>query len=276
MSLRSRVDANKSNEETKNPVPKSTAKNTNQRNDKNPVNNKTSASRPSPQSPVNNSNEYDLKAMKNAGLQVMASFEFAKAQYTRSLGIVVLSLLITICVIFETYYVFTYKPPIKYIPVYEDSTLIDPIPLNQPFKSDAEMRQWLADASKDIFSYDYLNVDTHGARIKKYFTEKGYSDFMSKFKNSPDIPRVKNKKMEVISSSIGSPAKLHEGDKLSGNNFAYWEYRISVRQVFISPNEGIIPVTYDMVATIVRQDQRMYRDGIAIHSFRTVSSNNIQ
>lgn len=220
--------------------------------------------------------DYDASAMKIAGVKVMASFQFAKDQYTRALGILILSLIIATAVVFETYYVVTYKPPVKYIPVYEDSTIIDPVPLNKPFKTDEEMRQWLADSVKIIFSYDYLNVDVHGNDIKQKFTEKGYSDFMDKFQNSPDIPRVKNKKMEVIASSIGSPKKLHQGDKISGNNFAYWEYEFTLRQVFISPTEGIIPVTYQMVATIVRQDQREFRDGIAIHSFRVVSSNSVQ
>lgn len=225
---------------------------------------------------TSHNSEYNQVEMKKSAIQVTASFEFAKAQYTRSLAILILGFVITAIVMLQTYYVLTYKPPVKYIPVYEDSTIIDPIPLDKPYKSEAEMRQWLADASKDIFSYDYLNVDNHGSKIKKYFTEKGYNDFMEQFQNSPDIPRVKNKKMEVISSSIGSPTKLHENYKISGNNFAYWEYKISIRQVFIAPSEGIIPVTYEMVATIVRQDQRQTRDGIAIHSFRVVSSNNIK
>lgn len=269
MSLRSRAEEQKKKENKVIEKPKA---------QKPSVPNKTVPSKNSqPSRPAQDrSSDYNDAAMKTAGVQVTASFEFAKSQYTRSLGILILSFIITISVVLETYYVLSYKPPIKYIPVYADSSIIDPIPLDKPFRTDAEMRQWLADASKEIFSYGYLNVDTHGSKIKKYFTDKGYEDYMNMFKNSPDISRVKSKKMEVIASSIGSPTKLHDGDKLSGKNFAYWEYKISIRQVFISPNDGIIPATYEMVATIVRQDQRQYKDGIAIHSFRVVSSSNIK
>lgn len=274
MSLRDRVNKEEKNVPSKQPV-----KGTQNLNKKQPPASAGSMKKNLPLNKSKNANQdngYNEVEMKKSAIQVTASFEFAKAQYTRSLAILILGLVITAIVMLQTYYVLTYKPPVKYIPVYEDSTIIDPIPLDKPYKSDAEMRQWLADASKDIFSYDYLNVDNHGAKIKKYFTEKGYNDFIEQFKNSPDIPRVKNKKMEVISSSIGSPTKLHEEYKISGNNFAYWEYKIAIRQVFIAPSEGIIPVTYEMVATIVRQDQRQTRDGIAIHSFRVVSSNNIK
>lgn len=220
------------------------------------------------------SQPYNIEKMKAAGATAMAGFIFAVAQYKKALAILTLNIGVLVLMIFQTYYITTYRAPIKYIPIYEDSTIIDPIPLTAAFKSEAEMSQWLADASKEIFSYDYLNADAHGEKIKKYFTEKGFTDYFNGFKNSPDLSRVKNKKLEVLSSVLGAPTKVSSG--VSKGNFAYWEYTFTVRQVFISTTEGVIPVTYNMVATIVRQDQRLYRDGIAIHSLRVESSSNIK
>ncbi len=217
---------------------------------------------------------YDIAKMKAAGATAMASFLFATSQYKKSLGVLILSVFILILTAYQTYYIMNYKPPIKYIPIYADSTIIDPIPLTQPFKTDAETSQWLADSVKDIFSYDYLNADAHGEKIKKYFTEKGFKDYFTVFQNSPDFSRVKNRKLEVLSSVIGAPTKVSGG--LSGGNYAYWDYKFTVRQLFISTTEGMIPVTYEMTATIVRQDQRIYKDGMAIHSLRVDSSSNIR
>jgi len=220
------------------------------------------------------SQPYNVEKMKAAGATAMAGFIFAVAQYKKSLAILSLNVGVLALMAYQTYYITTYNAPIKYIPIYEDSTIIDPVPLTAAFKTEAEMSQWLADASKDIFSYDYLNADAHGEKIKKYFTEKGFTDYFNGFKNSPDLSRVKNKKLEVLSSVLGAPTKVSSG--VSKGNFAYWEYTFTVRQVFISTTEGVIPVTYNMVATIVRQDQRLYRDGIAIHSLRVESSSNIK
>lgn len=220
------------------------------------------------------SQPYNIEKMKAAGATAMAGFVFAVAQYKKSLAILMLNLGVLGLMSYQTYYISTYNPPIKYIPIYEDSTIIDPIPLTAAFKTDAEMSQWLADVSKDVFSYGYLDADSHGEKIKKYFTEKGFTDYFNGFKNSPDLSRVKNKKLEVLSSVLGSPTKVSSG--VSKGNFAYWEYTFTVRQVFVSTTEGVIPVTYNMVATIVRQDQRLYRDGIAIHSLRVESSSNIK
>lgn len=217
---------------------------------------------------------YDVNKMKAAGATAMGSFLFATSQYKKSLGILVINLCAFLLMGYQTYYIMTYKPPIKYIPIYEDSTIIDPIPLTEPFKNESETRQWLADSVKDIFSYDYLNADAHGESIKKYFTDKGFKEYFTSFQNSPDYSRVKNKKLEVLASVIGAPTKLNSG--VSGGNYAYWEYKFTVRQVFISTTEGVIPVTYDMIATIVRQDQRLYKDGMAIHSIRVESSSNIK
>lgn len=220
------------------------------------------------------SQPYNIEQMKAAGATAMAGFLFAVAQYKKSLAILALNVGVLGLMSYQTYFISTYNPPIKYIPIYEDSTIIDPIPLTAAFKTDAEMSQWLADASKDIFSYGYLNADAHGEKIKRYFTEKGFTDYFNGFKNSPDLSRVKNKRLEVLSSVLGSPTKVSSG--VSNGNFAYWEYTFTVRQLFVSTTEGVIPVTYNMVATIVRQDQRLYRDGIAIHSLRVESSSNIK
>lgn len=220
------------------------------------------------------SQPYDVEKMKAAGATAMAGFIFAVAQYKKALAILALNVGVFALMSYQTYYISTYKAPVKYIPIYADSSIIDPIPLTAAFKSEAEMSQWLADASKDIFSYDYLDADSHGEKIKKYFTEKGFTDYFNGFKNSPDLSRVKSKKLDVISSVLGAPTKASSG--VSQGNFAYWEYTFTVRQIFVSTTEGVIPVTYNMVATIVRQDQRLYRDGIAIHSLRVESSSNIK
>lgn len=220
------------------------------------------------------SQPYNIEKMKAAGATAMAGFIFAVAQYKKSLAILMLNVGVLGLMSYQTYYISTYNPPVKYIPIYEDSTIIDPIPLTAAFKTDGEMSQWLADVSKDVFSYGYLDADSHGERIKKYFTEKGFTDYFNGFKNSPDLSRVKSKKLQVLSSVLGAPSKVSSG--VSKGNFAYWEYTFTVRQVFVSTTEGVIPVTYNMVATIVRQDQRLYRDGIAIHSLRVESSSNIK
>lgn len=217
---------------------------------------------------------YDASKMKAAGVTAMASFLFSISQYKKILAILLINIVSFSALAYQTYYIMNYKPPIKYIPIYGDNTIIDPVPLTEPFKTEAETRQWLADASKDIFSYDYLNADSHGESIKKYFTDKGFSSYFSSYQNSPDYSRVKNKKLEVLASVIGAPTKINSG--VSGGNYAYWEYKFTIRQLFISTTEGVIPVTYDMVATIVRQDQRLYKDGMAIHSIRVESSSNIR
>jgi len=209
-------------------------------------------------------------------LHTIVAFGFAVNQYNRMLLIAVIVLATFLLNGFQAYYIANYKPPVKYIPVYEDGTIIENIPLTEEFKSESEMAQWLADSAADIFSYDYLNADVHGEKVKHYFTDTGFKEYFKTYENSPDLSRVKNKKQEVLANVLGSPSKTHKGKKISGNNFAYWEYKFTLRQVFYTTNEGYIPVTYEMVAIIVRRDQREYKDGIAIHSIRVVDSSTIK
>lgn len=205
----------------------------------------------------------------------VSRFKFATSQYYRSIGILLIA---TTIAAFEAQQYFkakNFEPPVKYIPVYEDSTIVSPTPLNKPLNSDSYNRQWLADAATDIFSYSYTTIDTHGGHIKQYFTDNGYSTFWKQFSTSPDYIRVKNKNMNVVSMVLEPPQKLHDEEFKITGDYAYFEYKFKIKQLFISPTDGLIPVNYDMVATVIRQDQKQYKSGIAIHSIRVVSSNNI-
>jgi hypothetical protein len=222
--------------------------------------------------------DYYNKAKKSveSTIKTIVAFNFAINQYKRSMMILILVIATFSLNAWQSYYITTYKPPVKYIPIYEDGTVIENVPLTEEFKTEGEMAQWLADASKEIFSYDYLNADSHGESIKKHFTPEGFTQFFKMYENSPDLSRVKNKKQEVLANVLGSPSKTHKGKKLSKNNYAYWEYKFKLRQVFYTTNEGYIPATYEYVAVIVRKDQREFKEGIAIHSLRVVDSSTIE
>lgn len=220
-------------------------------------------------------NQEDKANYRNSGMLVTASFKFAKDQYTRTFALLIMMAVITLIVVFQTYNIATYKAPVKYIPIYEDKTIIDPVPLNKPVMSDDQMKQWLADAVSDIFSYNYLNLDKHGEKISGLFTETGYATFKRAFDSSADVARVKGQSLIVVSNVVGSPVKAFSGYKVSGP-YAYWDWKFQLRQAFVSPNNRFIPVTYDVVVTIIRQDQKNYRSGIAIHSLRIEGSSELQ
>lgn len=250
--------------------------------DKNISNEKPKTSDNAPIKPVEKNiqksdsiNQNDKANYRNSGMLVTASFKFAKDQYTRTFALLIMMAVITLVVVFQTYNVATYKAPVKYIPIYEDKTIIDPVPLNKPVMSDDQMKQWIADAASDIFSYNYLNLDKHGERISGLFTETGYATFKRAFDSSADVARVKGQSLIVVSNVVGSPVKAFNGYKVSGP-YAYWDWKFQLRQAFVSPNNRFIPVTYDVVVTIIRQDQRNYRSGIAIHSLRIEGSSELQ
>lgn len=211
-----------------------------------------------------------------SAVKTVAKYHFAKSQYYRSIGTM---LLVFAILSVESYNFVTaknFRPPDKYIPVYEDSTIIDPTPLNKPLMSDNENKQWLSEAVTEIFTYDYTSIDRHGLKIKQFFTDKGYENFWQQFTSTPDFLRVKNQSMNVVSQVIEPPVRLHDEEYKITGGYAYYEYKFKIRQVFISPTSGVIPVTYDMIATVIRQDQKKYRSGVAIHTIRVSSSSNLK
>lgn len=215
------------------------------------------------------------KEMFMEAARTVSKFKFAKTQYFRSIGVLVIVTIIAIVEIQQYLKAKNFEPPVKYIPVYEDSTIVSPTPLNEPLHPDSYNRQWLTNAVTDIFSYSYTTIDTHGSRIKNLFTDNGYESFWKQFTSTPDFIRVKNRSMNVMSMVIEPPVKLHDEEYKITGEYAYYEYKFKLRQVFVSPNDGVIPVTYDMIATVIRQDQKLYKSGVAIHSIRVVSSSSV-
>lgn len=200
----------------------------------------------------------------SAGKEVAYRFAFYKDGYLKSLGILLTTLLTFGIISYWSFYMYSYTPPVKYIPVDAHGKVLKQIPTSQPVMSQANLKQWVFDATKKIFSYNYYNADTHGSVIRQYFSPESFKQYMKQFKNSPDLKRVK-KNFFIVVVKPSMPELNMQGQLRNGRR--YWRYEINLQRLFIN-SQGFIKDSQDLIINVVRSNSDEAKDGVLIYNIR--------
>ncbi len=204
----------------------------------------------------------DLKS--DYGKEVVIKHKFYKDGYLKSLGIVFFTLLTFAVAVYWAAHMYMYEPPVKYIPVDAENQVLKQIPESQPVMSVEQLKQWTYDAMVDIFSYDYYRIDTHGAKIRKYFSAKSFEEYMTEFKESSDIKRVQ-RNFFIVDVEPSVPEIVQSGQLNNGT--LYWRFEIELRRLFVN-HQGFIKEKNNFIVNVVRSNSPEAEDGVLIYNIR--------
>ena len=85
------------------------------------------------------------------------------------------------------------------------------IPLSKPNQSDISILTFANRAILSAFSYDYKNHEDALNASSKFFTKKGWKEFLIALENSNNIDVVIKNKLTVSATPIGSPIITNKG-----------------------------------------------------------------
>ncbi len=204
----------------------------------------------------------DLKS--DYGKEVVIKHKFYKDGYLKSLGIVLFTLLTFAVAVYWAAHMYMYEPPVKYIPVDAENQVLKQIPESQPVMSEEQLKQWTYDAMVDIFSYDYYRIDTHGAKIRKYFSAKSFEEYMTNFKESSDIKRVQ-RNFFIVDVEPSMPEIIQSGQLNNGT--LYWRFEIELRRLFVN-HQGFIKEKNNFIVNVVRSNSPEAEEGVLIYNIR--------
>ena len=129
--------------------------------------------------------------------------EFYTVGYLKSLGIMVFTLLSMIISFgYVGYAYLVYQPPVSYVALNENYQMLEELPLTEMHMENKEVIQWTNDAIKDLMSWSYLSVDTHGIKAQRYFFNKEGVKFMEQFNKLYLQKMIKSSKATVIPEII--------------------------------------------------------------------------
>lgn len=157
------------------------------------------------------------------------------------------------------YIVFTEPPPVTF-GVASDWRILAPVDIQEPYLSEAELLQWVADVVPKLFDVDFLHVDDQLAALNQYFTENGYQVFLNQFNNNVDRDKLQTGKMFATNEITGAPIILNNGI-LSGR-YAWW-VQIPIN-ISYAGMETIPSSSIKLTLLVVRTETSNNLNGVAI------------
>jgi hypothetical protein len=96
------------------------------------------------------------------------------------------------------------------------------VPLTQPYLSDSELMQWIAEVLPKVLVYDFNYYDSQTAKAKKYFTNNGWSAFANQLNIYANYNTVLANKLFVTAKITAAPFKLNSGVIEESGKYGWW------------------------------------------------------
>lgn len=109
-------------------------------------------------------------------------------------------------------YLYFTKPAPVYFSTDNEMRVVAPVPLDQPYLSDADLLQWVGRALPTSFTYDFLNYQHEQQDVVQYFTPKGLQNLVGQLNNYHlDFNSLRAGKLFVNATLSGAPFILNKG-----------------------------------------------------------------
>lgn len=159
--------------------------------------------------------------------------EFYRKKFYVVLGVYILS--IVVIVVLACALVYVVRHPVKplYFVVDDIGRLIKDVPLDTANMPLPEIEKWVVEAVENTYSYDYVNYRTQLQEAQKYFSERGWREYMEGLRASNNLLALTERKLVVIAKVVGKPKLITEG-YVSGN-VRVWRFDVPVLVTYLLP-----------------------------------------
>lgn len=129
---------------------------------------------------------------------------------------------------------------------------------------------WAAIAVTSAYTYNFLQYEEQFAKVRKYFTEAGWKDFIGAVKKN--VLQARRDRLEVTAVKYATPIVTAEGDL---NGVHYWQVSVPIMISYKSAQTQV-PVQYRVVNLFVeRISPRLSPRGIGIAQLTESSGNEL-
>ncbi|MDB6096758.1 MAG: icmL [Francisellaceae bacterium] len=202
--------------------------------------------------------------IENQGLETIIRRNSFYYNHYRQMSIIVLILfmiLLGCCGFLYLLYLNRVAP--VYFPTTADGRTIHVPPLTEPFLSDEQIKSWVLEAVSAAYSRDYINYTRNKEDARRYFTDKGYTDFFKAYDYSNNIESVISRK-QIVHIVLTDDIKIINTE-LFANRFA-WRVTLPIKSVYENGNPDDT-IEQNLLATVlvIRASPLEANDGVAIH-----------
>lgn len=145
----------------------------------------------------------------------LAAVTLRNAFYRDGRSKLVIALLVTLIMngimMFLLLYIYMHPPAPRYFPTSLSGRITPLFPLDQPNQLDASILQWANKAAIAAFSYSYVNYRDELQASSGFFTDEGWTQFLTALKDSNNLEAVKARKFIVSAEATRAPEILKTG-----------------------------------------------------------------
>lgn len=117
-------------------------------------------------------------------------------------------------------YIYMQKPKPVNFNVGADWRIVADVPLDQPYLSQANLLQWVNDAVRQMFVFDFYQYNNQLKLASDYFTSDGWKVFLGQLNNYVNYNTLQTNKTFVNAVPTSAPFVLREG--LLGPRYGWW------------------------------------------------------
>lgn len=201
---------------------------------------------------------------KRSGLElVLLRNTFYQDNYHRALFVLLMLIILNFLLVFAIIYKLTHPPTPQYFAITADGRMINIHPLDDPIVSDDYVLQWAVDATRNVFTLDFLHWQDQLQQASAKFTPYGWNNFLTALKQSRNLDTITNLKMVADAQITGNPQVI---EKAVIDGVYAWKIEMPINVTYTNiQNQISMPMVVDLI--VVRVPVEDNPDRIAINNF---------
>ena len=209
-------------------------------------------------------------AVKDAIATILNRNAFYRDGYRLMIKISILQcLVIAILVFCIATLVMTVHTEKVYFATTSDGRIISLVPLNEPYRTQAEVITWAARTAQGVMRFGYHDYRDRLQQASTNFTNSGWDSFSKALKESNIIDAITARKL-VVNLDIGqAPEIKSEGVK---DGIYTWYLKFPVTITF-NGAEPPAPINTALFLRVVRVSTLQNTDGLSIEQWVTINPN---
>ncbi len=210
-------------------------------------------------------------AIKDAIATVLSRNAFYRDGYRVLLRIsLVQSIVIVILVAGIITLLMTVQTKQIYFATTSDGRIISIVPLNERYRTDAEVIAWAAGAAQNIMRFGYNDYRQHLQLASNDFTETGWTSLNNAINEANIIEALEARKL-VLATDINAAPEIKTAAVRNGIFTWYLEFPITIKFDGVTPPA---PISTKLVLQVVRVSTLQNPDGLSIEQWVTVNDGN--
>lgn len=202
------------------------------------------------------------KGRSGAGIGVIESAAWYKAQYQRLMKVSLTLVAINAALALVTVLSFTVlRPAPQYFAATQDLRLAPMVALDQPTMHDAGVTEWVNQTVIDALSFGFTDWRETLQRVRPNFDPQAFDGLVLALKGSGLLEKVTKQRLNLAPVTTRNPVVANKG--VIGGQFA-WRITLEMSVSFEGSGGTLGKQTFEVTAIAQRADTRVYPKGIVI------------